>query len=249
MSSWQTSGRIARGYTLEPEVADLDLGDFRIEPHPVEHTSHPTYGYLIHAGNRRVGWVPEFWRFPSWAAGVDLLFADAAGWRQEIRFARGVGGHAAALDTSTEAKQRRSAPARLRPDWAADHKSHRRRREPSFRRIRQRQQRLSASVPRLERLRRRPIPNGDRPRLAAVGPTRQSGQVPAVEAHDGIVFQAERFDDPRPRGRTARLVIDVTKEVVRSGLGRTTRSTPIVGLGPTLMETFPRPRHMLFAAV
>lgn len=45
------------------------------------------------SAGRRVVWAPEFWEFPSWAQGADLLFAEAAGWRQPIRFAGGVGGH------------------------------------------------------------------------------------------------------------------------------------------------------------
>lgn len=38
-------------------------------------------------------WAPEFWEFPSWAQGADLMFAEAAGWDRPIRFAGGVGGH------------------------------------------------------------------------------------------------------------------------------------------------------------
>ncbi len=58
------------------------------------------------ACGRRAAWAPEFWRFPEWADGVDLLFADAAGWARPIRFAGGVGGHAAALDVAREARER-----------------------------------------------------------------------------------------------------------------------------------------------
>lgn len=94
----------ARGLT--PGVADFRAGDLAVEPRPVEHTSHPTFGYLIRAEGLRVGWAPEFWTFPDWATGVDLLFADAAGWRHPIRFAGGVGGHAAALTVAREAQGR-----------------------------------------------------------------------------------------------------------------------------------------------
>ena len=50
-------------------------------------------------------WAPEFVSFPAWAAGVDLLFADAAGWRRPIRFARAAGGHMAALTVAAEARR------------------------------------------------------------------------------------------------------------------------------------------------
>jgi hypothetical protein len=98
--------RLARARGLEPEVAEFERDGLTVEPHPVIHTSHPAFGYLLSAADRRVAWAPEFWSFPDWAAGVDLLFAEAAGWRRPIRFARGVGGHAGALDVAVEAKER-----------------------------------------------------------------------------------------------------------------------------------------------
>ncbi len=98
--------RLARIRGLDPVVAPFRSGDLRLDAHPVAHTSHPAFGYLITDGRRRVGWAPEFWVFPDWAAGVDLLFAEAAGWNRPIRFAKGVGGHAAALDVAAEARQR-----------------------------------------------------------------------------------------------------------------------------------------------
>jgi hypothetical protein len=49
-----------------------------------------------------VVWAPEFWEFPGWARGADLMFADAAGWQRPIRFARGVGGHAAVSATADQ---------------------------------------------------------------------------------------------------------------------------------------------------
>ncbi|MDQ3974404.1 MAG: MBL fold metallo-hydrolase [Actinomycetota bacterium] len=94
----------ARGLT--PAIDRFRASDLKVEPRPVEHTSHETVGYLITSGRRRVAWAPEFWVFPDWAAGVDLLFADAAGWARPIRFAGGVGGHAAALEVAAEARRR-----------------------------------------------------------------------------------------------------------------------------------------------
>lgn len=97
---------LAAGHGLVPQVASLSVGDLAIEPLPVTHTSHPTWGYLLRAGQARVAWAPEFWAFPAWAAGAELLFADAAGWDRPIRFAGGVGGHMAALQVAAEARAR-----------------------------------------------------------------------------------------------------------------------------------------------
>jgi hypothetical protein len=86
-------------------------GGLSIEPRPVVHTSDPTCGYLLKADERRVVWAPEFLAWPEWATGADLMFAEAAGWQRQIRFARGAGGHAAALDVAADA--RRSGVRRL----------------------------------------------------------------------------------------------------------------------------------------
>jgi hypothetical protein len=77
----------------------------------VVHTSHPACGYLLNADEPTVVWAPEFLEWPDWASGADLMFAEAAGWRRQIRFARGTGGHAAALDVAADA--RRSGVRRL----------------------------------------------------------------------------------------------------------------------------------------
>ena len=95
----------ARG--LRPAVAATTIADLVIEPHPVAHTSHLTWGYLLRVPGLRVAWAPEFWEFPAWAAGVNLMFADAAGWNRPIRFAHGVGGHMAALDVAAQAREHR----------------------------------------------------------------------------------------------------------------------------------------------
>ncbi|MFC5638992.1 hypothetical protein [Streptomyces bullii] len=67
------------------------------------HTSHPAYGYRIEAGGCVVVWAPEFWEFPAWVAGADLMFAEAAAWGRPIRFPGGVGGHATVQDVAAQA--------------------------------------------------------------------------------------------------------------------------------------------------
>lgn len=91
---------------LEPIVGDYHAGSLWARPHEVAHTSHPTYGYLLEEDGRRVVWAPEFWTFPGWADGADLMFADAAGWNRPIRFRGGVGGHASVLETADQARRR-----------------------------------------------------------------------------------------------------------------------------------------------
>lgn len=97
--------RAARGLGLQPRVGGYTRDDLLVDPRPVVHTSHPTWGYVIRSGDRTAVWAPEFWEFPSWATGADLMFADAAGWSRPIRFRGGVGGHAAVLDTALKARE------------------------------------------------------------------------------------------------------------------------------------------------
>jgi Beta-lactamase superfamily domain len=89
---------------ITPMCRPWQVGRVSIQPRPVVHTSHPTVGYLLLTGHSTVVWAPEFWAFPAWAAGADLMFADAAGWRRPIRFAGGVGGHEAVADTAEQAR-------------------------------------------------------------------------------------------------------------------------------------------------
>jgi hypothetical protein len=91
---------------VEPGVARFEAEGLRVTPRKVTHTSHDTFGHLLEAEGRRIAWAPEFWRFPPWASGVDLLFADAAGWDRPIRFAGGVGGHASTLEVAASARRR-----------------------------------------------------------------------------------------------------------------------------------------------
>lgn len=95
--------RAAKELGLRPEVSEYVDGDLTVTPRPVVHTSHPTFGYLLRRVDRTAVWAPEFWEFPAWVAGADLMFADAAGWDRPIRFRGGVGGHAAVVDTARNA--------------------------------------------------------------------------------------------------------------------------------------------------
>ena len=95
--------KLARPRGLEPVVAKYSSDDLSITPRAVVHTSHPTYGYQIQTGARRIVWAPEFFAFPQWAKGADLMFAEAAGWNRPIAFRGRVGGHAGASEVSVAA--------------------------------------------------------------------------------------------------------------------------------------------------
>jgi hypothetical protein len=84
---------LAAAHGVRVRAGDLELGAVRVRCRPVAHTSHPAYGYRIEALALTVVWAPEFWEFPEWAAGADLMFAEAAAWTRPIRFRGGVGGH------------------------------------------------------------------------------------------------------------------------------------------------------------
>jgi hypothetical protein len=97
--------KLAREKGVEPTVDKFSARGLTLEPTPVIHTSHPTFGYSIRAEERHIVWAPEFLVFPEWAGHADLMFADAAGWDRPIRFRGGVGGHAAALSVSRVARE------------------------------------------------------------------------------------------------------------------------------------------------
>jgi hypothetical protein len=96
--------RKARDFGVTPAARPFEAEDLRIERRPVVHTSHPAFGYRIRAADRTVVWAPEFLRFPDWAGGCDLMFAEAASWSRPIRFAGGVGGHAPLLEVADVAR-------------------------------------------------------------------------------------------------------------------------------------------------
>ena len=91
-------------FGVRPRAGSASLDDVRIDAEPVVHTSRTTYGYRIQLGESMAAWAPEFLEVPEWAAGAQVMFADAAGWNRPIRFAKGVGGHAAALDVAEAAQ-------------------------------------------------------------------------------------------------------------------------------------------------
>jgi len=115
--------RLARPRGCEPGVRAFVRDGLSIEPRPVRHTAHPTFGYDIRLGTARAVWAPEFLVFPRWARGAPLMFAEAAAWDRRIWFARRVGGHATVAEVCTSAARcgvRRLILAHLgRPTLAA----------------------------------------------------------------------------------------------------------------------------------
>ena len=57
--------RLAAAHRLVPRAGRYAAGGLDITPHPVVHTSHDTFGYLIGASGRRVAWAPEFLEWPN----------------------------------------------------------------------------------------------------------------------------------------------------------------------------------------
>ncbi len=98
--------RLARARGLEPVAKTYSSSGLTITRRRVVHTSHDAFGYLIEAAGGRVIWAPEFFEFPRWVAGADLMFAEVAGWDRPIRFRDGAGGHASALEVPREAQRR-----------------------------------------------------------------------------------------------------------------------------------------------
>ena len=98
--------RAAGAKGLRPHAGTFRKDGVRVERRRVAHTSHPTWGYRIRARGHSIVWAPEFYRFPSWAAGADLMFAEGAAWDRPIRFAGGVGGHLDVTAVAREARRR-----------------------------------------------------------------------------------------------------------------------------------------------
>jgi hypothetical protein len=101
--------RLAARRGLLPRAESFRSDGLSVECRPVVHTNHPTYGYRIRGKCCTIVWAPEFFVFPAWAGGADLMFADGAGWARPIRFTGRVGGH---LDVQSVAKAARRARIR-----------------------------------------------------------------------------------------------------------------------------------------
>lgn len=101
--------RLAHKRGLDVGARDFRHMSLRVLRRQVVHTNHPTFGYLILTSDLpgRVVWAPEFLQFPSWAAGADLMFAEAAGWNRPIRFVGGAGGHLDTCAVASEARRHR----------------------------------------------------------------------------------------------------------------------------------------------
>ena len=70
--------RLAACRDLFPRAESFRSDGLFVECRPVVHTNHPTYGYRIRGERCTVVWAPEFFVFPAWAGGADLMFADGA---------------------------------------------------------------------------------------------------------------------------------------------------------------------------
>jgi hypothetical protein len=99
--------KLAADRGVMPVVASYASAGLSIEPRPVVHTSHKTYGYLIRACEKKIVWAPEFLVFPAWARNADLLFAEASAWSRPILFRGGVGGHASVEQVARDAVRHR----------------------------------------------------------------------------------------------------------------------------------------------
>lgn len=97
--------RRARSVGLFARVASFTSDNLRIEPKPVVHTNHASFGYDIRCGGLKVVWAPEFFRFPGWAKHADLMFAEGSSWNRPIRFRGGVGGHLDVLSVAHAAQE------------------------------------------------------------------------------------------------------------------------------------------------
>lgn len=97
--------RLARKRGVAAGVAPFASKNLTIRPKPVVHTSHPAFGYVITRGCATVVWAPEFWKFPRWAKGACLMFAEASAWNRPILFRGRTGGHACVACVARAAKR------------------------------------------------------------------------------------------------------------------------------------------------
>ncbi len=96
----------ARG--LHPAVEAVCVADLVIEPRPVVHTSHPTWGYLLRLPTVSAVWAPDLGLSGlGGRGGPDVR--RRGGLERAIRFARGAGGHMAALHAAEQAREHRVA--------------------------------------------------------------------------------------------------------------------------------------------
>src|SRR6266567_8150685 len=70
-------------------------------------------------------WAPEFLKFPMWAVGADLMFAEAAARSRPILFRGGVGGPCVSRTGCARRRETRNQTAGLGAHWSPHHQSHR----------------------------------------------------------------------------------------------------------------------------
>jgi len=99
--------RLADARGLVPYAGPFHAHGLCITDHAVVHTNHPTCGYSIEAAGRTAVWAPEFYEFPRWARGAELMFAEASAWNRPIRFAGAVGGHLDVQEVARAARRER----------------------------------------------------------------------------------------------------------------------------------------------
>jgi len=137
--------RRAHALALRPRIDSFAANGVRIHPLPVQHTSHPTVGYIIETAARRAVWAPEF--------GVSAV-GDRR--RPDVR-RRG------RLETADPVRPRRGRaclrcrcrrcrpagrrpPTGVRPQRQAEHRSHRCESAPAIREMGHRGFSISAQV-------------------------------------------------------------------------------------------------------
>ena len=103
---------LAALHGVQPAAAATAIAGLVIEPHPVVHTSHPAWGYLLRLPAASAVWAPEFWQFPAWAK--RLVFAHIGRPRRSARstpgtVCRSANGACSAAPTGSRSQGRRRA--------------------------------------------------------------------------------------------------------------------------------------------